>query len=95
MITANSAQSNNRITPAISRAEYLTEESFANSAVIYDNADKTLFDNNDENTDTEISKLSTEKLDNIIRLSELPDCDVDDDFLDAVVLELLCRRSGF
>ncbi len=83
MITANSAQSNNRITPAISQADYFGEEGFASSEVICDN------------TDTEISKLSTEKLDNIIRLSELPDCDVDDDFLDAVVLELLCRRSGF
>ena len=45
--------------------------------------------------DDSITSLSTEKLEDIIRLSELPDCDVDDTFLDNVIIELLCRRSGF
>ena len=45
--------------------------------------------------DTNVSNLPTPKLEDIVRLSELPDCDVDAEFLDAVIIELLCRRSGF
>ena len=45
--------------------------------------------------DTQIEDLSSHKLEDIIRLSELPDCDLDPIFLDTVIVELLSRRSGF
>lgn len=45
--------------------------------------------------DTSVGNLTTYKLEDIVRLSELPECEVDAEFLDAVIIELLCRRSGF
>ncbi len=44
--------------------------------------------------DTSIENLPDEELEKIIGLCCLHGCNIDDDFLDALVVELLCRRSG-
>lgn len=44
--------------------------------------------------DTSIDHLPTHKLEDIVRLSELPECDIDPFFLDSVIVELLSRRGA-
>ncbi|MEZ5480876.1 MAG: hypothetical protein R3E73_01500 [Porticoccaceae bacterium] len=44
--------------------------------------------------DHQVDRLPTHKLEDIVRLSELPECDLDPTFLDAIIVELLCRRTG-